>query len=264
MDKYISYNYNNNPFEYSNEGVKTTPAFLTPKMLYKYYSFSEHNINALKDNCLYASHSYLLNDSCDSSDRIFDFKDIAPAFYRGFHKTILGEKYIDAEIFEDYKKDKLEGFRGFRETFVSSLSNRFGNISFTENRRNSLMWSHYSQEKGFCIEFETDLLIDYEQVNSDIKEIFFRPMQYVEKIKLLNISTENFQGITVPFLYLTTVKDKQWEYEREYRLTILKKDMDIPFNKKYKDIKYHKGVTKYLSTNDGKPLTLYKNNIIIP
>lgn len=29
-------------------------------------------------------------------------------------------------------------------------------------------------------------------------------------------------------------------------------------------IKYHKGVTKYLSTNDGKPLTLYKNNIIIP
>lgn len=23
-------------------------------------------------------------------------------------------------------------------------------------------------------------------------------------------------------------------------------------------IKYHKGVTKYLSTNDGKPLTLYK------
>lgn len=29
-------------------------------------------------------------------------------------------------------------------------------------------------------------------------------------------------------------------------------------------IKYHKGVTKYLSTNDGKPLTLYKNNIILP
>lgn len=28
-------------------------------------------------------------------------------------------------------------------------------------------------------------------------------------------------------------------------------------------IKYHNGL-RYLATNDGKPLTLYKNNIIIP
>ena len=242
MDKFISNNYNNIPFEYTNDGVKTNPDFIIPEKSYKFYELNERNVEALSENYLFASHPYLLNDSFDSSDNIFDFTEIEKAFFRGFFITYLKEKYCEKDISEYYKKDKLQNFRGFRETFISSLSNKLGTISLTIKCKNALMWSHYTSEKGFCIEFETsELLNEYNILNADIKKIFFRPMQYVEEIELLKITGREFEGTTVPFLYMTTVKNKEWEYENEYRLNIYKKDMDVPFNRKYSHLPTHKG-----------------------
>lgn len=243
MDKLIAYNYNNISFEYTNDGVKTTPNFLIPENVYKFYSLNIRSFNALDENYLYASHPYELNDSFDSSDKILDFKEVEFAFFRGFFKMHLKEKHCEKDIFEYYKKDKLQNFREFRETFVSSLSNKMGTISLTNKLKNPLMWSHYTSEKGFCIEFETEKLLNEDKIiNVDIKKIFFRPMQYVDEIQLLKITGKEFTGITVPFLYMTTVKSREWEYENEYRLNIYKKDMNVPFNKKYAQLPAHTGV----------------------
>lgn len=238
MDKYISNDHNDISFEYTNEGVKTQPNFIVPKNVYKFYALNVRNIEALSENYLFASHPYLLNDSFDSSDRIFDFKEIDKSVFYGF----LKENYYEKEIAEFYKNDKLQNFKDFRELFVSSFSNRMGTISLTTKCKNILMWSHYTNEKGFCVEYDTNILLeDYRSLNPDVKNIIFRPMQYVKEIELLKITGREFQGITVPFLYLTTVKNKEWEYENEYRLNIYKKDMDVPFNKRYSHLTAHKG-----------------------
>lgn len=242
MDNYISNTCNGISFKYSNDGVKTNPPFIIPENLYKFYELNERNVNALIQKYLFASHPYLLNDSFDSSDGIFDFKEIEEAVFKGFFKNHLKEKYCDEKISEYYKKDQCQNFKEFRETFVSSLSNKFGTIFLTTNCKNALMWSHYTSEAGFCIEFESDeLLGNYKILNSDIENLFFRPMEYVKEIKLLKYTRKEFMGIAVPFLYMTTVKSRQWEYEDEYRISICKRDMDVPFHRKYLHLKDHKG-----------------------
>lgn len=241
-DKIESKDYNNCKFIYSNEEVKTDPEFIVPNNIFKFYTLNERNVTALLKNQLYASHPYQLNDLCDSSDKIFDFRNMSKALFLGFYKIYLGKKFDEKEIEIFFIKDKDRNFREFRETFVSCLSNKFGSISFSNNCRSALMWSHYTSDKGFCIEFETKKIIKKNsRINPDISNHIFRPMQYVKEIELLKFKNQDYAGIRVPFLYMTTVKNKEWEYEKEFRLTIYKKDMDVPFNQRYSHLQLHKG-----------------------
>lgn len=48
-------------FEFS-----TNPEFKKPKSLFKYYSMSDYNVEAITQNYLFASHPFDLNDILDS------------------------------------------------------------------------------------------------------------------------------------------------------------------------------------------------------
>ncbi|MCG2792045.1 MAG: hypothetical protein L6262_00665 [Weeksellaceae bacterium] len=106
MDKCISNPCNGISFKYSNDGVKANPPFIVPENLYKFYELNERNVIALTRKYLFASHPYLLKDSFDSSDGIFDFKQIEKAFFKGFFRNLLKEQYCDEKISEYYKKDQ--------------------------------------------------------------------------------------------------------------------------------------------------------------
>ena len=254
-DLITSKDYENRVFEYTNSGVKTKPENIIPEKIYKYYALNQNNVEALEKNCLYASHPYQLNDTFDSSDVLLDFRNINQQIFRGFYIKLLKEKYNDSEIYEEFKVDRLQNFRNFRKTFVSSLSNKFGNISLTTNYENILMWSHYCEQNGFCIAFDTNEIINnYKILNNDINKLFFRKMQYVEEIETIDIS--KFEGFIAPFLYMTSIKDKIWSYEDEYRITVFKKNMEVPFNLRYnlnnskgendRYLKYKKDAIKYI------------------
>lgn len=142
------------------------------------------------------------------------------------------KKYDFGAAFEE---DKKRNFYSIRNYVYTNFSRNFGIISLTTIPFNILMWSHYTNETGFAIGFDTTKLLADIKKNKDINNYCFRPVQYVESIEFINVFSEDFSTPDVPFLYATTIKRNEWQYEDEWRLSIYKNNMGIPFSKLYPD-----------------------------
>lgn len=203
-----------------------------PDEIYKYYYPNENSIDALVNQYLYATHPYLFNDSIDSSELLLDYSNITLERYKSFYKQILKpEEYIKYNFDEIFVEDKKNGYASIRTNFHQYFSRQYGIISLTTNPLNILMWSNYSSEKGFMIELDRNCVIsNLIKLNRDIKNYCFRPVQYVKELEAIDMFQPPFTTPDIPFLYATNVKRAEWEYEDEWRLSVYKTDMGIPFN----------------------------------
>lgn len=240
--------YNYKDFTYlldddNNHKVITDPVRSEPEEVYKYYAISENSINALKNLNLYATHPFLFNDSIDSSELILNFKKITKERYISFYKGILQpEEFAKYDFANNYETDKKQNFFNIRNFVFTHFSRNIGTISLTTIPFNILMWSHYTNETGFVLEFNTKKLIsNIKSENQDINNYCFRPIQYVEQIEFIDTFSENFSTPDIPLLYISNVKRSDWKYEDEWRLSIYKNDMGIPFSKFYPQTKDHAG-----------------------
>ncbi|WP_294240169.1 DUF2971 domain-containing protein [uncultured Chryseobacterium sp.] len=233
--KYIYKNFIYQLDEKSNHIVKTIPPRNNPEVVYKYYSISENSISALQNLRLYATHPYSFNDSVDSSELILNFKDITRERFENFHKQMLAPVELNKlDLNELFEQDKKRNFYNFRNFTFNYFTRNIGLISLTTVPFNILMWSHYTNESGFVIEFDTEnLLKDINLKNRDITNYCFRPVQYVEDIEFINMFDKQFSTPDIPFLYSTNIKRKEWIYEDEWRLGIYKRNMGIPFSSLY-------------------------------
>lgn len=222
---------------------------IKPKTLCKFFSINQYNLKALSGNYLYASHPFELNDLMDSSGKILSFDDFDLDEKRKIYLSFFENEDSDKIKKEYLKKAENSNFKILDEMYFDNHSRSIGNISFVRSEENTdkgfnniLMWSHYSGHNGFCVEFDGDILLDYRSLNKEVKGVFFRPMQYVEEIEVLNLKKEiDFENDKIiPFLYATTIKKNDWAYENEFRLTVFKEEMSVPLSKRfsmYKDIK---------------------------
>ncbi|RMZ58446.1 DUF2971 domain-containing protein [Chryseobacterium nematophagum] len=226
------YTYNNFTYELDekfNHIVTTNPQTKEPDVIYKYYGIGENSFSALENLRLYCTHPYLFNDSMDSSELLLDFENLTIDKFKRFHQKMLPDKLDKLNLDELFEEDLKRNFYTFRGFVYNYFSRKIGLISLTTIPFNILMWSHYTNETGFLIEFDTkNLLDDIPQKNKDITNYCFRPVQYVEKLEIIKMFDENFKTPDIPFLYTTTIKLKEWEYEQEWRLSIYKEDMGIP------------------------------------
>jgi hypothetical protein len=149
------------------------------------------------------------------------------SFYKKFFAPEEFRKYNYKEMYETDKKNSFSGFRSFCHQI---FSRNFGLISLTTNPLNILMWSHYSSEDGFMIELDKKILIDnIVGYNEDINNYCFRPVQYLEELERIDMFHEDFTTPDLSFLYMTNVKRSEWSYEDEWRLSIYKTNMGIPY-----------------------------------
>ncbi|AZB34254.1 DUF2971 domain-containing protein [Chryseobacterium bernardetii] len=228
--------------ENNNHVVETIPDIPIPSKIYKYYSISENSMNALEELKLYSTHPFLFNDSIDSSELLLDFKNISEERYISFFNRMLTpEEFNKYDWKENYVEDKDDNFNGIRNFTYANFSRNYGLISLTTVPFNILMWSHYTSETGFVIGFETQSLLSDIKYNKDINNYCFRPIQYVDKVEKIDMFHSRFSTPDVPFLYITTVKRDNWQYEDEWRLSIYKNSMDIPFGKLYPAMKTYPG-----------------------
>ena len=198
-----------------------------PPKLYKYYSYNNFSIDALRNQYLYASHPYQFNDSMDSSWALLDFNKMTENQYDRIWSQIKGSSFYEKNIKGTYSKDKWEVFEHTRQMFYAFWMKNRGFISLTSTH-NPLMWAHYSSERGFAIVLNTESLRkNIVDKNKDIYHHFFAPIQYVEKIESIDMF-EGFNSPHIPFLIATNVKRYSWSYENEWRLRIYKKQMNIP------------------------------------
>ena len=186
-----------------------------PKKLYKYYSLSNYSLKGLKNSTIYFSHPHLLNDVMDGNFMLWNFTD----FLKNFKK--------------ENESDIEEALNGLTEPFLKSR----GIFSLSDNYKNELLWVHYTNEQGYCIEFETEKLRKGLEKDRKEHEIYFFPISYGD-LKQINFkdyiiksilpkTQEIYIDANLPILYSFAQKDKFWTYENEWRFLL----NDNKFNK---------------------------------
>lgn len=201
-----------------------------PKYVFKFYSLSKLNVDAVEKGYIYASHPLELNDCLDSSPfLLYSSQAIDYDFYQRVFGPAMSENELEAFYKEDSSKESR--CKSYISTVYELSSNLFGIISTTGKENNPLMWPHYTQEKGFQIKFKTEDLEKSikSKLTKDEDYLGMYPINYTEKLSPIDVSA--FQTLFIPLYYATNIKSKQWEYEDEWRFLVGKQNMGVPYSK---------------------------------
>lgn len=231
-DKTLDYN----GFIYTNGGIKSETIQI-PETLYKYYSLSEYSIDAFIHKYVYFSHPNQLNDLLDSSQLLLNLKDCDEKYYENFKKALFKIPEFNFNSVLSYEEEKGNLFRNIAEIIYLEHFKKFGILSLTNSPFNNLMMPHYTNERGFILEFDIkNFKKNFKIDSSDYLDIF--PVNYVNEIKPINYFQNITRSInktkcgiyeeindTIPFLYLLSIKDRCWKYENEWRILLFKNDL---------------------------------------
>jgi len=224
--------YNYKKFIYTANEIVVPEKIIEPKQLFKYYGCENYHYKSFVNAYLYASHPFKFNDSIDGSYLLLNFKDITKEKYDKLWNEVKweGEKNDP----DNYCEDKLNDFECIRQRYYIFKTKRIGLVSLTSSPLNILMWAHYSSEKGFAIELDTQILKDnIKNLNKDIENFSLKPIQYVKKLEAIDVSVKDFYQTDIPLSYISNIKRDVWKYENEWRLRIYKEAMEVPIKGKY-------------------------------
>lgn len=182
----------------------------TPDFLYKYYSLSAINIDALNTKYLYAASKFEMNDDFDCLENLIDMHDVPDDYIFKFYKEFHADDYIKKN-FDDLKKN-------FPKIKTVNYNGGFGVVSLTENLYSPTMWAHYANSNhGFAVKFNLEnfdeRLIGPFPVNYRPDWI---PIPFPEEVEI------------IAFLYMTNIKSSDWKYEKEWRYIGLRPNMSYP------------------------------------
>lgn len=227
-----------------NFQIEMNPEIEIPKSLYKYYYLNKNSLNVLKENYLHFAHSFTMNDIMDGNFLLWDT-----------------ESFVDQMMKLDNipESEKIANQKDFMQICSDEFLKYIGIFCACENYSNDLLWSHYTNEKGFCIELDTSNLL---QSLQEYKKFFF-PINYGElsQINLLDFCYKRVEnGIVnadanIPIFYSLANKDFFWNYEKEWRVIIRDETFEKITNPQ---IMLSEGEQKIENEN------LKKRNILIP
>jgi len=185
-----------------------------PENIFKFYALNKFGVDALIKGYFYASHPIELNDSLDSS-RFLMYTSKKLEF--DFYERLIDGALSKDELVELYNKDiNNENLCTWYITKHYDITkNLFGIISTTAKENNVLMWSHYTQELGFQIKFNTQKLENSikSKLNAEEEYLGLYPINYCERLIPIDISP--YDQMFIPLAYSTNVKLNKWSYEDE-------------------------------------------------
>ena len=209
-----------------------------PKSFYKYRKLNCKTIENISDNYLFLAEIASLNDPFECSLQLDNNESLRRTFsninYREDFKRYFGKELTSDDIkrinksqhpLDTYSKicneknipynltwdNLLEKVQKGWEQILDDSNKDIKICSFSELNDSLLLWSHYADEhKGICIEYDLE--------NEDEIRPFLYPIMYSDKI--YKISCDDFRALRA--LGSSLIKSKDWEYEAEWRLTILR------------------------------------------
>lgn len=203
-------------YTFSNDGrfnILPDKKFIKPDLFYKYYDVGNYSIDALLNQYIFISHPHLLNDLFDCSHKFVSIP----------HEIALNNFLIP----EDKKNFYTEPEK-FKESIQLRAQEKFfrkwGVFSMTGNPKNILMWSHYAQNKGFCIEFDIDAF-DF---------AFHGPFPINYQNDICEIQSQHFDTAV---LAQTNIKSEIWKYEEEWRLLVEPPKGEEFFSPRFEELK---------------------------
>ena len=190
-----------NGFTYSYEEGKydVSHPYSIPQTFFKYFTLNEYSVDALINMYIYATHPNQLNDLSDCHKDVIKINDYNSA------KFVLGPWFEEVRR----KSDDKAFFDFVNNAFKTIMGGKLGVFSLTSSYTNEVMWAHYAQNNGFCIEL-------------DVNEFYFKtwgpyPINYVDRLPSYDSKDIS---IHVPLLIQSLVKRKSWSYEEEWRLLV--------------------------------------------
>jgi len=209
-----------------------------PDLLYKYRSFNNKTLDALKNDYLVSSPANEFNDALEGLtiiNRIEVSKGINQKCYDDLRKDnpTLPESIIETrrdlltsfakgvghtydEICKDIpllpimsELDELVENR-FYELLKVQCENSYNLCCFSSEYDGELMWAHYADgSRGFCAGY------DIKSLNNDLTHLTL-PVIYKEDSSIKICNMEDINGSTN--MYALTLKGTIWSYEKEWRI----------------------------------------------
>lgn len=96
--------------------------------------------------------------------------------------------------FENFKINENINI-GFREAIINNNHNFKidflcwrGIFSMSDDFKNELLWIHYTNEVGFCFEFDVEKLKNFFKINNGINHSYFFPISYNDPITKIDFN----------------------------------------------------------------------------
>lgn len=172
-------------------------------LVYKYRGgddkIFERDLNSLEKNYFWSSNFKDLNDPFETiidSDKFVKQSNSL--------KWLLGKKRLNNIIEIDEALKSLIAY-----------NNKIGIYSLSTTNIDELLWAHYANShKGFCVEYDLDLLIDnhVKERKRKFSVVYSSVAPEIKFNDIINLKNEDL--IRKMFGY----KSKKWKYEDEYRI----------------------------------------------
>ena len=201
--------------------MKTAIGYFPPSV-FKFYPLNDNSINAFLNHYLFLSHPYHLNDLMDIKGYAIDTRNITPEIYNKLKNQIINHTplIVNGVDFSKLNFDIDRDYEVLRKAISDSYFCFGGIVSMSfKDRFNELMWSHYTNETGFMVEFDTLALlksIKFHKLNNHFKTLDIRPINY--RPNPIGVSCVQHPNIEYINIINATQKKEDWEYEHEWRI----------------------------------------------
>ncbi len=202
-----------------------------PKILYKYRSLSGDSFKFTHDifmkNGLYFPHPDQLNDpfDCNLIPYLKDLtKEQAMNYLNACDSKKWESKGMDLNKFKEYIMGKpISYLQEYLETNPFKAIRNVGVLSFSERRKDILMWGHYADShSGICIGFDYyKLLFDFREKPTPPEQVKY---PRVKEFPKWNPFVDD-KVSQVNKYYLTKAID--WDYEKEWRVILPEKGRSV-------------------------------------
>lgn len=188
-----------------------------PEKLYKYYSLDKNSNSSMKNSSLFFSHAHLLNDVMDGNFSLWNLNKYIEKYKKDTNSTDDNNVLIQSHLLQ----------------LINPILKHRGTLSLTDGYENELFWAHYTKDRGYCIEIDTQKLNSFLKEKYQNKVLLF-PVNYSELksidfhekvIYKLEDSTQSVD-VKIPICYSFSVKDKFWNYENEWRFLLNDNDFE--------------------------------------
>lgn len=205
---------------------------LSSLTLFKYYPINEYTFDVIKTERVWMPDPTNFNDpyDCALSLDMKSYHERNSDFHSIVRDVMLGKR-DRSEI--PMSKAPVPGWvmSVANEEFRDEQS-KFGVCCFSETNLSILMWSHYADNhKGVCIEFEfsEDFL-----KNSELSKVIY--CNEFPKFTFDDYRGFSKEEVKNKIRQLITIKAKDWEYEKEWRLIHNEKNTFYPKILKIKSV----------------------------
>lgn len=193
--------------------------------LYKYLPCDENSIKPLSEGELKYTDCRSFNDPFDCSPVMYtdSYNEFKEQMRSRFEEIAQFKKLSPAKKLQEYPKMLRRAQNKLNELnyFQNNIASDFGVLSLSEKYKDTLMWSHYANNhKGYLLKLHVP--VSGSQDNSSIVDeagfnLISFPVKYDTNRPRIKYPLDDTRLAAI-FIDAVTIKDPQWEYEKEHRV----------------------------------------------